>query len=201
MKLSHQLIIEITNRNDEIVFRYPPGTLLDKISDEWNFIVNYYHHFPFAIGKYSDDVYHQNYDNYRLITEAECKKISFKNMFSDAYKNRIINYANNIFVGGIRILDVAGKIDRDIYVGQHPLCINNSVVNYSFDDTGRAHLYLSNKDHNPISSTILNVSDKIETMYTHSLKIFFNINIGYTLNGWYIKPCSLYVLRDIQFAD
>jgi len=120
-------------------------------------------------------------------------------MFAAAYKKIIMNHTGNT-IGGILILDNEKKRSRDIYVGQYPLCINNSMIHYSYCDTGIAHLFLYTTG-DRILDRILNIYDKYETMSTHPSKLIFHSKTGYTLNDFYTIPCSLYVLRDIQFTD
>lgn len=68
------------------LFRYPPNTLLDKITDVWPLIADYYdNYYPFSIQK-SDD------GRYRHLTFDECKTDHFLRLFAVSYKNKRIKY-------------------------------------------------------------------------------------------------------------
>jgi len=86
-------IIEIV-RNDAILFKYPPHTLLDKIVDVWEIIIDYHRHYrPFVIGNYSG-----KYEGYRLITHEECKSHEFISLFASHYRiNHGIHASDKIY--------------------------------------------------------------------------------------------------------
>src|SRR6266567_3937556 len=81
MSIIFNQITEISDAKGNVLIKYPIGTLLDRITDVWPIIIEYYHHFrPFAIGLHSD-----SYLNHRLITHDECNTKTFTQLFGAYY--------------------------------------------------------------------------------------------------------------------
>lgn len=75
-------ITEILDSSRKVLIIYPVNTLLDKITDVWPLIINYYNGFrPFAFGIHSD-----KYTHYRLITHEECSTKNFIKLFKTYYE-------------------------------------------------------------------------------------------------------------------
>ena len=77
----------ICDNSDNVIFKFPQNTLLDKISDVWPLIMSYYtNYYPFTIG--IDD------ENYRELTYDEAKTDQFIKLFAIAYRKNNIRFAN-----------------------------------------------------------------------------------------------------------
>jgi len=87
MKFSLLYVAE--NSKGDVIFKYPPGTLLDKITDMIPLIVDYHeNYYPFSIDG--------NDKKYRRLTIEETKTKKFIQLFATMYKkNRINNIRNN----------------------------------------------------------------------------------------------------------
>lgn len=85
MSIVFNQVIEISNPNGKVLIKYPVGTLLDRITDVWPLIIEYYQNFhPFAFGVYSG-----SYPYYRLITHEECNTKTFVQLMKTHYgKNK-----------------------------------------------------------------------------------------------------------------
>jgi len=75
-------IIEVINKDGQLIWKIPHKTLLDTITDLWPLITDYYYnYYPFALGK-MDDLY----NNYRLTTRAEVNTSLFTKSFKTNYE-------------------------------------------------------------------------------------------------------------------
>lgn len=94
------LSYNIEDNEGNVIFKFPPNTLLERIIDVWPLIINYYQeYYPFAIGKIEENT-SPFIKNYRPLTYIESKKDNFIKLFSVVHKkNRIRylcwNYTNN----------------------------------------------------------------------------------------------------------
>ena len=77
------LTYNIEDANGKVLFKFPANTVLDKITDVWPLIMNYYENFyPIMIGGQCG--------KYRELTTKEFKTDKFIKLFSDMYReNRI----------------------------------------------------------------------------------------------------------------
>ena len=112
-------ITEILDSDEKVLIKYPIGTLLDKITDVWSLIIDYYHHFrPFAFGMHSD-----KYTHYRLITHEECNTKKFIQLFKAYYGK---SYYKKEY--GIRSLVSDGTAQKYLCSDIGSLTINNNVL-------------------------------------------------------------------------
>lgn len=87
-------LLNVIFDNDDIIFKFPQNTLLDKITDVWSLIMNYYkNYYPFMIGVTDK--------NYRELRYEEAKTDKFIKLFATAYKNNNIRITNAVFGGSI----------------------------------------------------------------------------------------------------
>lgn len=101
MKVSY--FAKVIDNSNKTRFKFPFGTLLDKINDEWVIIIEYYeNYYPFAIG--------ENDGNYREITREEFSTNKFIKLFNTCYINRRIK----------KLCDDCNRICVDGY----PVCKN-----------------------------------------------------------------------------
>jgi len=99
------LLYHVGDVNGETIFKFPPNTLLERIVDVWQLIINYYeNYYPFAIG-YPDK-------NYRELTPIEAKTDEFIKLFVTIVKqNKMKNngiFHRRVCVGGIPLF-IKGK--------------------------------------------------------------------------------------------
>ena len=75
------LLYIIKDTNGNTIFEFLPGSLLDKITDVWPVIMEYYkHYYPFAIGN--------DREHYRPLTYAEFKTDNFIKLFATSYRKK-----------------------------------------------------------------------------------------------------------------
>lgn len=110
MKPVQSYIIEDDMGN--VIFKFPIGTLLDRITDVWEIIVNYHNNcYPFCMNR-SDN-------NYRELTLSECNSKLFTRLFSIAHNN---NRIKNIVYGGNFFI---GEYKYALFMDDHQLYKNN----------------------------------------------------------------------------
>jgi len=85
MKVSY--VGKVTDSNGQVKLEFPINTLLDKIIDEWNIIINYFDYFPFAIGKQCD--------GYHPVTREEFETEGFNHFFIKMYREKKIRYLSD----------------------------------------------------------------------------------------------------------
>lgn len=101
------LTYNIEDANGKVLFKFPANTVLEKITDVWPLIMNYYESFyPIMIGGQCG--------KYRDVTIKEFKTNKFIKLFSDMYQEN-------------RILMNTPNIER-ICVGRHPLSANDKQI-------------------------------------------------------------------------
>ena len=119
MKVSH--FAKVIDNNNKTRFKFPSGTLLDKINDEWTIIIEYYeNYFPFAVGN--------NDGNYRPVKREEFINDKFIKLFSVCRKDE-------------RIKRLCKKYVR-ICIDDYPLCTSSNFQIY-FGECGNRFLYLN----------------------------------------------------------
>jgi len=100
------LLYNIFDAKGNILFQFPPNTLLEKIIDVWPLIMNYYENYNlFSIGAH---------EGYRPVTLEEFKTNGFIKSFSSEYRKKKIICS---------IYD--GLYNRRLFVGPHPLYIKH----------------------------------------------------------------------------
>lgn len=68
------LLYNIIDLKGNIIFKFPPNTLLEKITDVWPLIIDYYeNYYPFAVGNPDQ--------NYRKVTLKNLKLMILLNYF------------------------------------------------------------------------------------------------------------------------
>lgn len=121
MKTTLSYIIEDSYGN--ILFKYPPNTLLDKITDVWPLITNYYdNYYPFSIWKSDARIY-------REVTVDEFKTSNFMRLFTASYLKKRIKYLS-MFTGKLCIVN-------------HPLCVGRRHVHINSSES-RLEIYIDN---------------------------------------------------------
>jgi len=101
------LLYVIDDSKGDTILKFPQGSLLERIIDEWPLIVNYHeHYYPFSVDAIDN--------KYRKITLMEAKTDRFKKLFISAYKKNRIN--------GIKEL-----LSRTtpVVIDGFPLCLKN----------------------------------------------------------------------------
>jgi len=98
-------INKVVDRDGKVQFEFPSDTLLDKITDEWTLIMEYYNdYYPFSLDPYIDGYRYLRYDEFH----------KFSKLFAVAYQSKRIRYPPKS-----RLTD--GKY---LSVGNHQLYIN-----------------------------------------------------------------------------
>lgn len=109
MSIVFNQITEISDSDGKVLIKYPVNTLLDRITDVWPLIIDYYQNFrPFVFGVHSG-----SYSNYRLITHEECNTKTFVQLLKTHYKKN----------KGIRSL-----ITEDEYTRREYLCSDKGTI-------------------------------------------------------------------------
>lgn len=86
------LLYNIIDLKGNIIFKFPPNTLLEKITDVWPLIIDYYeNYYPFAVGNPDQ--------NYRKVTPEESKTNDFIKLFYAIYKDDRIKMINHVCNG------------------------------------------------------------------------------------------------------
>ena len=154
------------------LFRYPPNTLLDKITDVWPLIVDYYdNYYPFSIQKSIGGVSVSQGDIYRHLTFDEIKTNSFVRLFSVSYKNKRIKYfaqyRARLCINGYPLLIEGHRI----YINKSKYILEKEII----DQTGE-------ESYIPVNNIT-------------------NLNVHYSesYNTLYLLNKSLLVLSDIIF--
>ena len=113
------LLYNIIDPKGNVIFKFPPNILLEKITDVWPLIIDYYeNYYPFAVGNPDQ--------NYREVTLEESKTNGFIKLFSAICMNDRITEVEYPFHGSISIsigghlLNVIGGIHNNstIWVGK-----------------------------------------------------------------------------------
>lgn len=144
-RLIPTLSYNIKDTSGNILLEFPLNTLLDKITDEWSLIMNYYeNYYPIVIGV--------NIDGYRPITYEECKTDKFIKLFIMSYKKNRIKYTSD---------------DYWVCVEKHPLRIKGNAKNI-FTDIIRKQLIHWTWNHKN------NVIGDIDNIYVSETRIGHN---------------------------
>jgi len=90
------LLYNILDTKGNVIFKFPPNTLLEKITDVWPLIIDYYeNYYPFAVGTADE--------NYREVTLEESKSNEFTKLFSAIYMDNKIKSINYSYHGCISV--------------------------------------------------------------------------------------------------
>jgi len=117
------LSYNIKDTKGNILFEFPPNSLLERIIDVWPIIIDYHeNYFPFVV--------EMTNSNYRKITIEECKLESFVRLFSIAYRKKRIT-RKDVFVKRLCIDNIPLMIKKNISY----LYINNSRI-FMYNDDG-----------------------------------------------------------------
>jgi len=140
----------IRDATGKIIFDFPSNTLLEKITDVWSTILDYYYnYYPFSIGPNS---------GYRELTREEFNTKKFIKLFSKSYKEGKIIY--NVINAHTRVC-----------VEGHPLCImDNQIYSYAF------YRLLGRCEIGNGGCEFTSIIDDIDKIYVHDHKISGSIS-------------------------
>ena len=141
------LSYNIKDSKGNILFEFPPNTLLERITDVWPIIINYYENFfPFAIETTNS--------NYRKLTIEECKQESFVRLFGTAYRK--MKFHNmGIFPGRLRVENLA------VCVRGYLSCVYMNRLNMIIHDNSGDGIDIINHIENIYVNETMDESDKL----------------------------------------